>query len=83
MFLILDKSQGARDIFTICLGDTQGILSAGEMDPELYVGNLYWVDIQDPAYYSVRMKGFHVSNHSISLVISTPLSHVVRRYRDY
>ena len=59
----------------MCLGETSGILSLGGIDTDLFVGSIYWVDVQNPSFYSLRMKGFHIGTVSISIVFSSLFIH--------
>lgn len=67
---IIDKAEGACDIFSMCFGEQGGILGIGGIDSSLYEGNIYWVDIQNPAFYTLRLRGIQLGNHSIPIVFS-------------
>lgn len=71
----LAKNSGAQDIFGICLGESSGILSLGGIDKSLYVGSIYWVDVQSPSFYSLRLRGFHIGEYSISIVFHSSFIH--------
>lgn len=64
----VDKAEGASDIFSMCFGEEDGILGIGGIDKSLYEGSVYWVDIQNPAFYTLRLRGFQIGNYSIPIV---------------
>lgn len=62
---------GYKDQFTLCFGEEQGVFSLGMIDSELIDGDIHWVDIQNPAYYSVTLKKLRFGTEDISLVANS------------
>lgn len=79
---ILDKAEGASDIFSMCFGEQSGILGIGGIDSSLYNGSIYWVDIQNPAFYTLRLRGIQIGNHSIPIVFFFFLWLLYRQYQQ-
>ena len=67
------SSQGFRNQFSLCLSEEKGILSLGDIDTALYAGDIYWVDIQNPSYYSVRLTGIKMD----SVVVTSVMFHAI------
>ncbi|KAK8813310.1 hypothetical protein WA158_002902 [Blastocystis sp. Blastoise] len=59
---MVDNISGVRDMFTICFGNTKGVLSYGGIDEDLYSGNITWVDFDATGYYTVELSDFRVNN---------------------
>ena len=69
-------SQGFHDQFSLCLSEEKGILSLGDIDTALYAGDIYWIDIQNPSYYSVRLTGIKMDSVEVTSVLLHAIIHL-------
>lgn len=64
---------GYQDVFGLCLSEEKGILSLGALDSQLVAGEIYWIDVQDPAFYSISLTKFRFGSVEITSVLSSIL----------
>ncbi|KAK8792900.1 hypothetical protein WA158_005064 [Blastocystis sp. Blastoise] len=81
---MVENINGVRDMFTICFGNTQGVLTYGGIDEDLYSGNITWVDFIATGFYTVELNDFRVNeNHFFNstetmLIYISSLPYVIR-----
>ncbi|KAK8802025.1 hypothetical protein WA158_006420 [Blastocystis sp. Blastoise] len=59
---MVDNINGVTDMFTICFGNNQGVLTYGGIDTDLYSGSITWVHFVVPSNYTVELNDFRVND---------------------
>ncbi|KAK8797081.1 hypothetical protein WA158_004291 [Blastocystis sp. Blastoise] len=61
---MIKNINGTKSMFTICFGNTKGVLSYGGIDEDLYTGNITWIDIFLDGYYTLEVNDFRINGKS-------------------
>ncbi|KAK8792773.1 hypothetical protein WA158_004937 [Blastocystis sp. Blastoise] len=68
---MVDTISGMNNIFTMCFGNNDGILTYGGIDKDLYYGNITWINLIGDGFYSVEFNDIRVNNISMFHSIET------------
>ena len=64
-------SDSYKDQFGLCLSEEKGILSLGTIDSELVAGEIHWLDVQNPAFYSISLTKFRFGSEEVTSVLAS------------